>query len=97
MSLTIVTQGPDMQVKIAGDLTIVEAAETRDSLALCLTTSETLELDLSDVENIDIAGIQILLSLVKEPRAVQLSAPSPSLKKVLDLLQVSLSQASETC
>jgi len=92
MSLTILSPGPNMQAKIAGDLTIIEAAETRDGLALCLTTSETLDLDLSDIENIDIAGLQILLSLTKEPQAVRLSSPSPCLQKVMDLLQVSLSQ-----
>jgi anti-sigma B factor antagonist len=94
MSVTILAPGPQMRARVAGDLTIAEAAETRDALALCLSTSETLELELDAIENIDIAGLQLLIALMKEPKSVRLRKPSPALAHVVELLQIDSLQLS---
>ncbi|MDP5240250.1 STAS domain-containing protein [Uliginosibacterium sp. 31-16] len=88
MALTTLAPGPAMHIGLSGDLTIAEAAETRDALALALTTSETLDLDLGALENIDVAGLQVLLALLLEKHPVRLTNPSEALRKVVGLLHI---------
>ncbi len=93
MTVTTLMPGPDMRIAFSGDLTIAEAAETRDALALALTTSETLELDLGALENIDVAGLQVLLALLLEKHPVSLTNPSEALRKVVRLLHIEALQS----
>lgn len=88
MEFTILDPGPDRRLAIGDEITIADAAELRDALALALTTSSTLELDLSGVESCDIAGLQILTALVREPHPVRITAASRSFIETLDLLQL---------
>ena len=93
MSFTILTAGPQMRAELSGDLTIAEAAETRDALALALTTSESLEVELGGLENIDVAGLQILMALARESHPVRFGKPSPALLRALELLQLDALQS----
>ena len=93
MPINTLTDGPNMRIELSGDLTIAEAAETRNALALALTTSETLELDLGGLENIDIAGVQILLALILENHPIHLTNPSTALQRVVGLLQLDALQS----
>ncbi|MBS1208920.1 MAG: hypothetical protein H6R19_1318 [Proteobacteria bacterium] len=93
MTITTLTNGPRMRLEVSGDLTIAEAAEARNALALALTTSETLELDLGALENIDIAGVQILLALLLENHPVSLKNPSTALQRVVSLLRLDALQS----
>jgi len=88
MSFKILSPGPQMRAELYGDLTIAEAAETRDALALALATSEKLELDLGGLENIDVAGLQILIALANEPHPLRLCKPSSALLRMLTMLRI---------
>lgn len=66
-----------MEVRIEGALTVMEAAAARDQLALGLTTATgPVEVDLSAITEIDTAGLQLLLALVRVPGTVRLTEPS---------------------
>ncbi len=93
MSFAILTPGPQMRAELAGELTIAQAAETRDALALALTTSEQLALDLSGLEEIDVAGLQLLLALAREAHPVALLQPSPPLLRLAGQLRLGELQA----
>lgn len=88
MAFSTLNAGPQMRISLSGDLTIAEAAETRDALALALMTSESLELELGALENIDVAGLQILLALASEKRPVRMKNPSTGLLRVVEFLQL---------
>ncbi|KAF7600382.1 MAG: anti-anti-sigma factor [Candidatus Dactylopiibacterium carminicum] len=88
MSLSILTPGPQMLAELSGELTVAQAAEVRDALALALTTSEQLTLDLGGLEEIDVAGLQVLLALASEPHPVHFTNPSPFLLRLAGLLQL---------
>ncbi|PLK48479.1 lipid asymmetry maintenance protein MlaB [Uliginosibacterium sp. TH139] len=88
MELTILDPGPQRRIALADEVSIADAAELRDALALALTTSEQLELDLSGLESIDIAGLQILTALLHESHPVRITAPSEAFVQTVELLQL---------
>lgn len=88
MDFTILDPGPQRRIALGGEVTIADAAELRDALALALTTSTSLELDLGELESIDVAGLQILTSLLREPHPLRLLTPSPNLLRTVELLQL---------
>lgn len=88
MPFTTLEAGPQMRIALSGDLSIAEAAEARDTLALALTTSESLDLDLGGLENVDVAGLQILLALAGEKHPVSLTNPSAALLNAVEFLQL---------
>ena len=53
-------------LSLTGDLTIYRAFELKATLLDALAASDELELDLSQVNEIDTAGLQLLLLLKKE-------------------------------
>jgi anti-sigma B factor antagonist len=56
-------------VRPSGDLTILTAAERKDELLAALAAADHdlgLEVDLTDVEDLDTAGLQLLLALRSE-------------------------------
>ncbi|HON62793.1 MAG TPA: STAS domain-containing protein [Deltaproteobacteria bacterium] len=54
--------GRGKTLKLAGALTIEAASELRDALLHALETAEPLEMDLSAVESVDLACMQVLCS-----------------------------------
>jgi len=74
------------------DLTIYTAADTAARLRHALQSGEALDLDLSDVEDIDTAGLQLLLQLRRTAqqtgRAIRFSSPSPAVQDIVQLLNL---------
>ena len=70
------------------DLTIYHALEQKNQLLDALSLSETLELDLLQVRDIDTAGLQLLILLKKEAqrtgKRVAIVAHSQAVHAVID-------------
>lgn len=65
------------EVCLEGALTIAEAAEVRDQLALCLVTAPGMvRVNLSKITELDTAGLQLLLALAGERERVVLVQPN---------------------
>ena len=92
MSLVNRGEGADARFELGGDVTIAEAAELHGALILALVASPNMSLDLSGVEAIDIAGVQVLAALVREFPGVQLCNPSETLQKTVDFLKMTCLQ-----
>jgi anti-anti-sigma factor len=82
---------PD-QLALVGELTLSHAREARSLLRAALAASDKLELHLAELERCDTAGVQVLLATYREAelagKRVRFSTPSPSMKRVLDLLRL---------
>ena len=65
MPLHIETGEHKTQVKVSGEMTIYTAAELKQALTPLLYRQQTLELDLSQVSEMDSAGLQLLLAAKK--------------------------------
>ncbi|MGZ4959821.1 MAG: STAS domain-containing protein [Methylobacter sp.] len=77
------------RIAIEGELTIYTALELKDKLLTGLSTTEELELDLSDVGEIDAAGLQLLVMIKQEAtslgKVVRFTGHSPVVLDLLDL------------
>ena len=77
MTLTCTHLDDGCELALEGAMTIMEAAELRDQLALALVTAHgPVLLDLSRVTELDSSGLQLLLALLREGSQVRLSALS---------------------
>ncbi|WP_346204848.1 STAS domain-containing protein [Aeromonas salmonicida] len=65
MPLHIETGEHKTLVKVSGEMTIYTAAELKQTLTPLLYRQQTLELDLSQVSEMDSAGLQLLLAAKK--------------------------------
>jgi anti-anti-sigma factor len=92
MSLRIDKRDGVCKVAMEGELSIYTAAEYKTELLDQLNDSEELELDLSEVAEMDSAGLQILLLLKREAeareRTLRLVNHSQAVFEVLELLQM---------
>ena len=79
-------------LKLSGELTIYSAAEARTNLAKHADKKVVPELDLSGIEEIDTAGVQVLLWVKRESlgrgRPLALVNHSAAVVEVFDLLKV---------
>ncbi|MDR3670533.1 MAG: STAS domain-containing protein [Holophaga sp.] len=77
---------------LAGEFTIHDVVDAKARLCAALDQSARLQLDLSGIERLDTAGVQLLVWLDQEARhkgkALSLSGPSPAVAEVCHLLQV---------
>lgn len=80
-------------LKPEGELTIYTAADNKSRFLDALSAQDALELDLSQVTELDSAGLQLLLMAKKEAerRNIELSfgQPSQAVIEVLDLCNLS--------
>lgn len=80
-------------IVIEGELTIYTARELKDKLLMTLSMIEELELDLSEVSEIDAAGLQLLVMLKSEVAALgkilRIVGHSPLVLDLLDLSRLS--------
>ena len=80
------------RLAIEGELTISTAAEHRQRLLAALPGSPGLRLDLSGVEELDTAGLQVLLLARREADRLNLTVefgdPSRAVEAVLTLAQL---------
>jgi len=77
------------RIVIEDELTIYTAMELKDKLLTGLLTTEELELDLSEVGEIDAAGLQLLVMIKKEAavlgKVLRFTGHSPVVLELLDL------------
>jgi anti-anti-sigma factor len=77
------------RIVMENELTIYTALELKDKLLARLATTEELELDLSEVSEIDAAGLQLLVTIKQEAAAlgkvVRFTGHSPVVVDLLDL------------
>ncbi len=66
MSIKIEDDEHKTSLCIDGELTIYTAQEYRQSIIAGFTANKKLELDLTEVEEIDTSGLQILAAIAKE-------------------------------
>ena len=76
-------------IAIVGELSIYTALELKDKLLTGLSTTEELELDLSEVSEIDAAGLQLLVMIKQQAAALskilRFTGHSPVVLELLDL------------
>ena len=79
-------------LRLKGDFTIYSVAEVKGPLSAALDQQPSLHLNLAGVEELDTAGLQLLVWLKQEAarrgKALVLSAHSPAVLEVFDLLKV---------
>lgn len=77
------------RIAISGELTIYTALELKEKLLAGLAEAEELELDLSEVSEIDAAGLQLLVMIKQEAavlgKVVRFTGHSPVVVDLLDL------------
>jgi ABC-type transporter Mla MlaB component len=76
------------QIKVEGGLTINQAHQLKARLIESCNSAETLDVDLSEVSEIDTAGLQLLLALRLGPKPVTFIEPSPILLRAAELLNM---------
>jgi anti-anti-sigma factor len=93
MPLTQSTRDGHLLLLVSGGFTIFQAAEYKPQLLGVLdNTDDVLELDLSGCDELDTAGLQLLLLLRREAGAqykqLLLGGVSPAVRNVLNMLQL---------
>lgn len=82
------SQAKAASLVIDGPLSIYNAAEHMGRLINALAAATALDVDLSGVEDIDTAGLQLLLLLKREGqrtgKAVRIVGHSPAVRSVID-------------
>lgn len=79
------------QLTISGELTIYGVAEVKQQLWQALTSRDELDVDLAAVEEIDTAGLQLLLMSKRIPgRQVRYLNHSPAVLQLIELSNVVL-------
>jgi len=91
--LTQSTDERHLRLLISGSFTIFQAADYKAQLLDVLGhATDLLEVDLTGIEEIDSAGLQLLLMLSREARAhdkdVLFNGVSPAMENMIDLLQL---------
>ena len=85
-------KGSLIALKLSGDLTIYTATQAREEIRLQLEKHKSLELDLWAIEELDTAGVQVLLWAKREARGRERSLPfvnhNAAVIEVFDLLNV---------
>lgn len=80
--------GTHSRLAIAEDLTIYHAQEQKERMSAALETADGLELDLSQVGEIDTAGLQLLIFAKREAarlnKTLTIVAHSPAVHQTLD-------------
>jgi anti-sigma B factor antagonist len=89
MPTTDASGSSSCRVEVTKDLTIYHAAQLKEALLAPLARAEGIELDLSRVEEIDSAGMQLLVLLKREAadagKYLRLVGHSPAVLNVFDL------------
>lgn len=88
MSVHVVQENGGARVTIQGDMTIYQAAELKPALLAGLEGAQDIELNLSEVSDMDTAGFQLLLMLKREAshlgKTLRMVAHSPATLEVMD-------------
>lgn len=91
-TLTSERDGETCRLKVSGELSIYCAAELKPQLLGLLGSCQELEINLSDVAELDCAGFQLLYLLKREAKhagkQLRLVAHSSATLEVLELLRM---------
>lgn len=89
MKITLDTSASPARLTLAGEMTIYAAAELQSRLLASLDAGSGLQIDLSAIEEIDSAGLQLLLLARQHALATgqlfALAAPSRPVRELLEL------------
>lgn len=92
MPSTIELHDDVCRIRIEGDMTVYNALDLKHELAPCLSKAPHLELDLSQVNEMDSAGLQLLILLKREAtkRGMRLAliSHSPAVTDVIDIFNM---------
>lgn len=81
-----------LRITVAQDLTIYNAAALKEQLLKALGAADVLELDLSQVAEIDTSGVQLLLlakrEALREGRTLSIVLHSPAVQETIDFLNM---------
>lgn len=92
MTINIETSNGVCRARMAGEMTIYHAAEMKGELLPCLDRCTELEINLSEVSEMDTAGFQLLLLAKREAahagKRLRLVGHSPATLEVLDLFNM---------
>ena len=76
------------RITLDGAMTVYEAVDAKRDLLQALAASAELEIDITGLDEVDTAGLQLLLLLRRESlrtaKPVRLAGSSPALAEVLD-------------
>ncbi len=80
---------PHLRIPLDGELTIFPAAATHQCLLAAITDGKEIEVDLSQVGEIDTAGLQLMVAAKHEALAhgkvLRFTGHSPTVRDLLDL------------
>ncbi len=80
------------RLQIGTDMSIYGAMENHQELMSFFAGADSFEIDLSEVEEIDCSGIQLLLALKKsaekETKQLRLSKASSAVNETMDILNI---------
>ncbi len=92
MEISVHADGATCHVALGGGLDIYAAAQLRDALHDLLAHHSTVEIDLASVDDIDSAGLQVLMSAKSTAAALghrlSMRAHSPVVLDLLDLCKL---------
>jgi len=92
MTISIEDRNGVCRARVMGEMTIYHAAEMKRELLPWLDRSTEVEIDLSEVSEMDTAGFQLLLLAKREAansgKPLRLIAHSPATLEVLDLFNM---------
>lgn len=89
MSVQVEKHGAELVARVEGEFTIYRIAELKAQLSALLEQEIYLEIDLAAVEELDSAGVQLMLALQRESRRLgkmlSFSHAGAPVAQVLDL------------
>ena len=92
MTISIEASNGVCRARVAGEMTIYCAAEMKGELLSCIDRDTEVEIDLSEVSEMDTAGFQLLLLAKREAanagKSLRLVAHSPATLEVLDIFNM---------
>ncbi len=88
MTINVIDKDGVVHAAIQGEMTIYNAMEQKNKLAEYLKPVLELHLDLSEVSEIDSAGLQLLLWLKQEATQLNLIQHSQAVVEVFELLNL---------
>lgn len=92
MPIQIKRKGEFVRVHIEGGLNIYCANEAKEQLLQALAKGQDVEVDLSDLEELDTAGVQLMLMFKQEAQRCNKGCAfinhGPAVREVIDLLNL---------
>ena len=86
MNIDMEFSGRAAQVALRGELTIYTVAEIKAGLAEAMAGADEIEVDLSGVDEMDTAGLQLMLIAKRNPgKTVRFANHPPTVRRLVDL------------